>query len=145
MNDHSKIRDFKNEFDLADIELVIIDLNKNTAFECKIRKLDSSYYLKAELNFYWKIEASQKHFMNYSDKMGTNQRIFVDETFRLIINNVQYSDFGIYTCYLNEEIKAIILLKINFEIINSIFNFLNHFGVFLIIFTLLMVVLFSLR
>jgi len=131
----------KNTFNLADVVLIMSNLNENVVFPCKIQKLLANYYLNSDMNIYWQIETSEKQLnMTFSEN---NLHVFIDELFNLNINKIQYSDIGIYKCYSNEEIKNVFLLKINYKFLDEILNFLNHFGVFLTVSTLLIVSILS--
>jgi len=139
--DKDKIQNMKNKLDLADVVLILGNLSKKVVIPCLIPKQLDDYYLKSDMNIYWKIETSDTQ-LNISTS-GNYSRIFIDELFSLNINVVQYSDTGIYTCYCNDEIQKVFLLKINYAIIEELFDFLNYFGVFLFLITLLLVALLS--
>ena len=138
--------DIKNMVYVTDSELLMVDTNIDVILSCKTEKYFGKHDMFPHSNVYWTLENSSIYRKNDSSSPAVNMtssRIFIDELFRLNINSVSYSDAGMYTCFFNGHAIQIVLLRINHSLLNEIFVFLTKLGVFLIIFTLLTVVIFS--
>jgi hypothetical protein len=119
--------------------LLLTEPGKSLTLRCRMKPNPTKNVIDSQMNINWRVK--NREVASFS----TSDRIYMDRKFRLRIKRIEYQDSTNYTCYLNNQIRTIYIVRVVDKMSERFVEYASYSGVCLFMSTLIAIVVVSAR